>query len=85
MAQSDCRDENGSIIATLQSCSGDSHPVSRLISQIQTMKTQEQLSLGGFLETNSVQDSGGLEESSDLLNQPQVCKYGPHGASRTLK
>lgn len=42
------------------------------------MKTREQLSLGFSLETNGVQDTGGLEESSD-------CKYGPHGASRTLQ
>lgn len=82
MAQSDRRDENSSFLSALQHCSGNSgHPVSHLISQIQTMKTSEQLSLGFSLETNSVQDAGGLEESSDSLNQLEEIKYGPCGAS----
>lgn len=81
MAQFDCGDENSSIIPTLQSCSG--HPVSRMISQIQTMKTRKQISLGFSMETNSVQDTGGLEDSIDSLKCLEDIKYGPHWASWT--
>nr|XP_046239422.1 rho guanine nucleotide exchange factor 19 isoform X2 [Scatophagus argus] len=80
MDQSDCRDDNSQclsnisrIIPNLHSCFGNSHPVNHLILQIQTMKAEEQLSSGSPLETDSVQDTGGLEQSSDSLNQPEDC------------
>ncbi|KAL7408205.1 hypothetical protein ABVT39_019883 [Epinephelus coioides] len=76
MAQLDCTDENSwssSILNTLKSYVGD--PVSNLISQIRNMETKEQLSLGfSPPETDSAQDTGDPEESSDfLLNQLEEC------------
>ncbi|KAI3369986.1 hypothetical protein L3Q82_024788 [Scortum barcoo] len=89
MAQFDCRDENSrclsrSIITNLPSGFGNSHPVKQLISQIQTMKTTEQLSSGISLETNSAQDTGGLEESTGSLNQVEDCS-SPTDISSALK
>ncbi|XP_073324968.1 rho guanine nucleotide exchange factor 19 [Pagrus major] len=70
MAQSDDRDENnhclsGSIMSDLHSWLGN--PVNRLISQIQTMWTREQLSSEFSLEDC-------LEESSDSLKQQEDCR-----------
>lgn len=84
MAQADCRDENSSVISNLQSCSGETHPAGHLISKIQTMKMRKQPLPGFSLSTDRVQDTGGLEESCDLLSQPLDCKYGPCGASEHL-
>lgn len=82
MAQADCRDESGSVISNLLSCSGDTHPGGHLISKIQTMKKMRKQPLPGFsLSADRVQDTGGLEESCDLLSQPLDCKYGPCGAA----
>ncbi|XP_039972351.1 ephexin-1 isoform X2 [Xiphias gladius] len=81
MAQFDCGEENsyslsGSVNTNLHSYFGNSHLVNKLIFQIPTMKTRAQLSSGfPTVETNSAQDSGGLDESSDSLNQLQ------HGSS----
>ncbi|XP_041809100.1 rho guanine nucleotide exchange factor 19 [Chelmon rostratus] len=74
MAQRDGRDENSmcsssSIMSNLQSSFANNHPVNHLLSKIQSMRTREQLSSGFSLETNSLQDTGGLDESSDSLNQ----------------
>ncbi|XP_074501206.1 rho guanine nucleotide exchange factor 19 [Sebastes fasciatus] len=70
MAQFDCTDENSQCFSNQHSYFGDSHPVNHLISQIQTMKTREPLSPGFSLETNStLEDTGGLGEGSDSLNE----------------
>lgn len=64
-----CACLSGGITANLHSGFRNSQSVNHLISQIQTMKTTEELSSGFSLETNSTQDTGGLDESSDSLNQ----------------
>lgn len=48
------------------------------------METKEQLSLGfSPPETDSAQDTGDPEESSDfLLNQLEECRSGPHGVCK---
>ncbi|XP_023256814.1 rho guanine nucleotide exchange factor 19-like [Seriola lalandi dorsalis] len=78
MAQFDCREENSyslnsCVITNQHSYFGNSHLVNNLTSQIPAMKTREQLSSGFHtLENNNAQDSGGLEESRDSLNQLEV-------------
>lgn len=84
MAQADCGDKDSSIISYLQSCSGDTHPAGHLISKIQTMELRKQPPPGFSLGTDCAQDTGGLEESCDLLSRPLDCKYGPCGASEHL-
>ncbi|XP_034388116.1 rho guanine nucleotide exchange factor 19 [Cyclopterus lumpus] len=72
MAQLNDPDEN-SIVTNLHSHFGDNHPVHNLISKIQAMRTKEALSSGFSVESNSAQDSGGLGQSRDSLNQIEDC------------
>ncbi|XP_040889321.1 rho guanine nucleotide exchange factor 19 [Toxotes jaculatrix] len=72
MAQYDCREENsyslsGDAIPHLHSYFGNGHLVNNLMSQMPTMTTSE----FPTLESNSAQDSGGLDESSHSINQPE--------------
>ncbi|XP_019118515.2 rho guanine nucleotide exchange factor 19 [Larimichthys crocea] len=78
MAESDCRNENSltlssSTLASLYSWIGNGQPVNHFVSQIQTMRTEEQHAPELSLETNSAEDAGSLEESSDSLSQLEDC------------
>ncbi|KAK9528884.1 hypothetical protein VZT92_013018 [Zoarces viviparus] len=71
MAQFDGTNENShclksSRVTNLHCCFGDSPTVNNLISQIQTIRSQE-------VQSNSAQDCGGLGESSDSVNQLEDC------------
>lgn len=79
MAESDCRNENSqtlssSTLASLYSWIGNGQPVNHFVSQIQTMRTEEQHAPELSLETNSAEDAGSLEESSDSLSQLEDCR-----------
>lgn len=79
MAESDCRNENSltlssSTLASLYSWIGNGQPVNHFVSRIQTMRTEEQHAPELSLETNSAEDAGSLEESSDSLSQLEDCR-----------
>ncbi|KAG8007729.1 Rho guanine nucleotide exchange factor 5 [Nibea albiflora] len=78
MAEPDCSYENShclssGTLASLYSWIGNGQPVNDFVAQIQSMKTEEQLSLEFSLETSSAEDAGSLEESGDSLNQLEDC------------